>query len=62
MEYAELYLKCVRLAWDYGHAFHHGDVMKSLELANMLYELALEKQAEADKAARPATAKKPAKK
>ncbi len=51
MERAKMMLQCVIAAWDRGNAFHHGDLEKSLELAERLYGIIMAKAA---KPARPA--------
>ncbi|MDA1100815.1 MAG: hypothetical protein O2967_17725 [Proteobacteria bacterium] len=42
---ADLMLQCIVTAWDRGHAFHHGDLETSLELAERIYEIAMAKAA-----------------
>ena len=46
---AELFRKCVAMAWDSGHAFHHGDLAKALEIAEQIYNLAIAKVPKAPK-------------
>ncbi len=52
MARAELFRQCVRMAWDSGHAFHHGNLEKSLEMAERIYQLAMAKAAKAPKGKR----------